>query len=189
MLGMDHNKACLKFLIRNCYFSLDDLYIVSSAHSWWERGNSFQRQVSLSLFLLPYLCHIITKFFLEDLQLSSFFCQRTTSPLTDCSSITDLITSHSIFAVRFFSCLPTSAKEKAVQNPKESFRKYVLIRSTQKKHLLNRWSRRVCLLIGYFLASLNLATFAIELYCSNFCKERTWWQKNCYCSNNGGLVR
>ena len=59
----------------------------------------------------------------------------------------------------------------------------------KKKHLLNRWSRRVCLLIGYFLASLNLATFAIELYCSNFCKERTWWQKNCYCSNNGGLVR
>ena len=132
MLRMDHNKACLKFLIRNCYFSLDDLYIVSSAHSWWERGNSFQRQVSLSLFLLPYLCHIITKFFLEDLQLSSFFCQRTTSPLTDCSSITDLITSHSIFAVRFFSCLPTSATEKVVQNPKESFRKYVLIRSTQK---------------------------------------------------------
>ena len=47
----------------------------------------------------------------------------------------------------------------------------------KRKHLLNRWSRRVCLLIGYPLASLNLATFAIELYCSKFCKERTWWQE------------
>ena len=129
---MDHNKAYLKFLIRNCYFSLGDLFIVSMAHSWWERGYRFQEQVYFSLFLLSYLCHIITKFFFEDLQLSSFFCQRTASPLTDCSSITDLIASHNIFAVRFFSCLPTSATEKVVQNPKEQSRKYVLIGSTQK---------------------------------------------------------
>ena len=126
---MDHNKACLKFLIRNYYFSLDDLFIVSSAHNWWERGKSFQRQASFSLFLLSYL---IKKFFFEDLQLSSFLCQRTASPLTDCSSITELITSHSIFAVRFSLCLPTSVKKKVVQNPKELFPKYVLIRSTQK---------------------------------------------------------
>ena len=46
-----------------------------------------------------------------------------------------------------------------------------------KEHLLKRWSRRVCLLIGYPLASLNLATFAIELYCANFRKERTWGQE------------
>ena len=50
-----------------------------------------------------------------------------------------------------------------------------------KKHLLNRWSRRVCLLIGYPLASLNLATFAIEFYFQIFarksCGYRTWWQE------------
>jgi len=76
-----------------------------------EKGEQFQRQASFPLFLLSYLRYIFTKFFFEDLQLSSFFCQRTASPLTDCSSITNLITSHSIFAVRFFLCLPTSAEE------------------------------------------------------------------------------
>merc|ERR550525_2130460 len=48
------------------------------------------------------------KFFCEDLQLSSFFCKRTASPLTDHFSITNLIT---IIAVCFFSCLPTSAEK------------------------------------------------------------------------------
>ena len=96
------------------------------------KGKQFSKTASLSLLLLSYPRHIITKFFFEDPQLSSFFCQRTASPLTDRFSITDLITSYSTFAVHFFLCLPPSVKKKVVQNPKESFRKYVLIRSTQK---------------------------------------------------------
>ena len=175
MLGMDHNKACLKFLIRNYYFSLDDLFIVSSAHNWWERGKSFQRQASFSLFLLSYPRHFITKFFLEDLQLSSFFCQRTASPLTDCSSITDPIDSHSIFAVRFLSCLPTSATEKVVQNPKEQSRKHVLIRSTQKKTPAEQMIEEG--LSPHWVTSGIIESCHLCNWTVLFKKERTRWQE------------
>ena len=136
------------------------------------KGKQFSKAASYSLFLLSYPRHIITKLVCEDLQLSSFLCKRTASPLTDCSSITDLLASHSIFAIRFFLRLPTSVKKTVAQNPKEHPHSF-----NAKEHLLKRWSRRVCLLIGYPLASLNLATFAIEVYCANFCKEKTWWQE------------
>ena len=167
---MDHNKACLKFLIRDYYISLDDLFIVSSAHNWWERGKSFQRQASFSLFLLSYL---IKKFFFEDLQLSTFFCQRTASPLTDCSKITDLISSHNIFAVRFSLCLPTSVKKKVVQNPKELFRKYVLIRSTQKTPAEQMIKEGLSLhwVPSGIIESCHLCNWILF---SNFCKEKLW---------------
>ena len=145
------------------------------------KGRQFQRQASFPLFLLSYLRYIFTKFFFEDLQLSSFFCQRTASPLTDCSSITELITSHSIFAVRFFSCLPTSATEKVVQNPKEQSRKYVLISSTQKtpaeemikESLSPHW------VPSGIIESCHLCiqTVLFKFLQGKECGNRTWWQE------------
>ena len=179
---MDHNK---KHVWSPCLmiFLLFHLLTVDG------KGEAvFKSSLFLIKFLLSYLRHIITKFFFEDLHLSSFFCQRTASPLTDWSSITDLITSHSIFAVGFFLCLPTSVKKKVVQNPKEQFCKYVLIRSTQKNTcwtddrgesvsslgtLWHRWILPPLQLnsaLRFFLQGKNLMT-------------RAFWQKNCYCSN------
>ena len=145
------------------------------------KGRQFSKAASYSLFLLSYLRYIFTKFFFEDLQLSTFFCQRTASPLTDCSKITDLISSHNIFAVRFSLCLPTSVKKKVVQNPKELFRKYVLIRSTQKNtcwrddrgvsvsSLGTLWHHGILLPL-----QLN---FNFKFLQGKACGYRTWWQE------------
>ena len=157
-----------------------------------EKGEQFQRQASFPLFLLSYLRYIFTKFFFEDLQLSTFFCQRTASPLTDCSSITDLIASHNIFAVRFFSCLPTSATEKVVQNPKEQSRKYVLISSTQKNTCWRDDRGESVSSLGtlwhhWILPPLQL-NCTVQILRGKDTMTRAFWQKNCYYSNYGRLV-
>ena len=67
---------------------------------------------------------------------------------------------------------PTLCEKESSSKSERKFSQICSHSFNTKEHLLKRWSRRVCLLIGYPLASLNLATFAFKLYCSNFCRER-----------------
>ena len=147
---------CVRFLfgmwghrtIEENNFSPLMIFIVPFARSQYERESSFQTQASLSSFLLSYLWHIINKFLCDVFQLSPLLCQRTAWSLIDLFSFPSM-----------FLCLPTPMKRKVVQYLcKNNFTKIYLILSTQEKHLLKRWSMRVCLFIGNPLASLNLVT-------------------------------
>ena len=148
------------------------------------KGKQFSKTASLSLLLLSYPRHIITKFFFEDPQLSSFFCQRTASPLTDRFSITDLITSYSTFEVRFFLCLPPSVKNKVVQNQKESFANmfsFVQHKRTPAEEMIKEGLSPHWVPSG-IIESCHLCNWTVlcEFLQGKDMMTRAFWQKNCY---------